>query len=148
MCSIISDPYKKLVPPYIPILFILRMAMDPIWIKSIKIHTYPIKKIFHLVPIPRFESGILSSMNPSLLPKWKEEDIGCGGEGEYLDGEEDDVGCSGLDALFIAGEDAIKDVGDGDKEAEDGGDQDVGGEDGVAEAEDWGSWIREEGGRR
>lgn len=59
--------------------------------------------------------------------------------------DEGDLGCYGLDALVV-GEDAIKDVGDREEEVEDGGDgdEDVGGEDRVAEAENRGSGMGEE----
>lgn len=68
-----------------------------------------------------------------------------------MSGEEEDVGCGSLDALLVAGEDAIEDVGGGDEEAEDGNDGDIGSKDMIAEElKTRGSETREEkeGGRR
>lgn len=42
--------------------------------------------------------------------------------------------CSGLDDLLVTSKNTIKDVSDGDEEAEDGNDGDVSSEDEVAEA--------------
>lgn len=64
--------------------------------------------------------------------------MGCDGEEKYLGGKEEawGAGCGSLDTFLVTGEDAFEDVDDGDEEAKDGGDGDVGCEDGISEAED------------
>lgn len=60
--------------------------------------------------------------------------MGCNEEKEYQGSKKEDMWYGGLDALLIAGENAIKDVGDGDEETEDGSDGNIGGKDKVTKA--------------